>query len=580
MQQDNNYMENKFRQLENQQLPDLSNMDKHWQEMQRMLTNGATEKSTAGKSIIRLPFRKFFLAASVLALVFAAWYFRNNIFNAESAQPAITPVAVTTQEPKQNISPVQQTTVQDENKSTAVANNTQKKHTASLPALSLVDNNHAKSSDITDASKLTALASPEEDALKAELIIASFYGKLQKNIQQFEVNAETGGSMKGQEGTQVAVPASAFVDADGKIVTGTVTINMEEYYKYSDIIAANLTTTSGGKQLISGGMLKITAYANGHEVQLRNNRQINLIMPAEEGKYDAGMKLFTLNETGAVDQSSATMRASYAAMRNNIDWQFSSNQQAMPVFDGKTNFPDKLDQPYNVIKTLRKRIGKFALSDKSSLTPEKMKAMLQEKYGDYYDVIKVKRESASREKASNFFHRGTLEIENVVGDSLKLTLQQALRQKYIEKKDSAFFAERIKEDSARFMDEFAKTKKNYLFAVNKTGWINCDKFAQHNNSTNLVINLPAGVKSDKFVTRLVFMSTRSVLPGRTINNQIGFFDVPADLDAYVVGIGEKNGKIVSFMQKLKVGGPEVNIDDVHETTPGEFRKQLTELDSN
>jgi hypothetical protein len=37
MQQDNNHIENKLRQLENQQLPDLSAMDVHWKEMKNLV---------------------------------------------------------------------------------------------------------------------------------------------------------------------------------------------------------------------------------------------------------------------------------------------------------------------------------------------------------------------------------------------------------------------------------------------------------------------------------------------------------------------------------------------------------------
>ncbi|MEI9957198.1 MAG: hypothetical protein WDM90_13055 [Ferruginibacter sp.] len=44
MQQDNNHIENKLRQLENQQLPDLSAMDAHWQQMQAALAPNINPK--------------------------------------------------------------------------------------------------------------------------------------------------------------------------------------------------------------------------------------------------------------------------------------------------------------------------------------------------------------------------------------------------------------------------------------------------------------------------------------------------------------------------------------------------------
>ena len=48
MQQDKNNIENKLRQLENQQLPDLSQMDGHWKAMGQLLSPGADVPKVSG----------------------------------------------------------------------------------------------------------------------------------------------------------------------------------------------------------------------------------------------------------------------------------------------------------------------------------------------------------------------------------------------------------------------------------------------------------------------------------------------------------------------------------------------------
>ncbi len=632
MQQDNNNMEDKLRQLENQQLPDLSNMDRDWRNMQQMLAAGtAPNAANKPKSFFNLR-RIFFAAASIAAIAFAALIYKNlqTNTNKNTTAPAVAKSTVNLKDAQQAFHDAVQKTATN---TTAQRNVAQlklvphPKNGKNIPAATdnytLVDDTPAAINDVA--------------SVDSKEMIESFYTSIQKPVQEFNIDADQGGTITAEEGSVFTIPPSAFIDANGKLVAGTVKIVVEEFYKYSDMIAANLTTSSDNRQLVTGGMVKITAILNGNPVSLKLDKEISLSIPTKN--YDPGMKLFTSKDNDwsqtETDKNGMNMHAVYRVQDRNINWNSTGKQTGLPEYDGKTNVPDFLDQPYNVIKAFGKRIGKFSLSDNSTLTVAQMKAMLKEKYGDYYNVIKVKREDGSTGKASNFLFRGTLEKENVVGDSLRMTLQQALKSKYIDKKDIQFYAERVKADSILFYktlfasrlypnkfggeilthtkansaktsqadyslldeeisfdslsdssvspldmayNEYIHAQKAYSFTIKKMGWINCDRFCENHNTTNFVINLPKDVQADKFVSQVVFMSIRSVMPGRTNNNQIGFSNVPVDMGAYVVGLGERNGKLVSFMQKLKIGKSEVSIDDLEETTPEAFRKKLSKLD--
>ena len=75
MQQDNNDIENKLRQLENQQLPDLSNMDKHWQATQQLLKD--SESPSEKNSVFKQHAKKLLLAASVVIMaLLAGWLYK------------------------------------------------------------------------------------------------------------------------------------------------------------------------------------------------------------------------------------------------------------------------------------------------------------------------------------------------------------------------------------------------------------------------------------------------------------------------------------------------------------------------
>lgn len=565
MQQDNKNIniETRLNQLENQQLPDLSNMDKHWQAMELMLQANGKSKPARSVSFFTLYARKLFIAASVIAVLIAAWYFRNSFGNASKVvivptakAPAASPV---NKEEKVNNNPLPVATTVNP----ATTTQTDAPHTH-RPALNIAQSVSSVAEDIAAA-----------DEAYAREAIASFYRKIQNPVQEFNINAEKGGIITGSEGTVFTIPAAAFVDESGRIITGDVKINLEEFYRYADMVAANLSTLSNGKLLTSGGMVRITATANGNKLNLRQNREISLNMPASS--YDPEMKLFTTqSETG--DKIESAMYASYPAQERNLNWELTGKQNTYIVFDGKTMMPDRLDQPYSVIRTGKKTTAKFALSKKSSLTPAQMEEILKEKFSDDYDVIKVIRDGEPR-KASTFLHRGTIDMESVIGDSIRLTLQHALRGKYIEKKDSSLYAERIKADSVRFMNEYAGKQTSYAFSIQKLGWVNCDKYCNLANKKDIVINLPEGVKAEKFVSHIVFSSSRSsVIPGRSAGNQISFRDVPSNINAFVVGLGYVNGKVVSFMEKLRTDKAEIEVSDLQETTPDAFRKKLSLLD--
>ena len=348
MQQDNNDIENNLRQLENQQLPDLSNMDKHWQQMQQMLSAEVKPKAARKFSFLSFYGRRLFLAAAIITVVFAALIYRYTQTNTTKNSTNSITKKSTDKKENQSIQDNSQNTLtsetKQENQPTAQQANNK------LPGLVA---NNVLDSTVPEI----ALTDAEKDEA-AKKMIATFYNNIQKPIQEFTINADKGGLITGNEGTVFTIPASAFTDQDGKIISGDVEVMVEEFYKYADMVAANLTTVSDNKQLLTGGMIRITAKVDGRNLNLRNSKEIKLAMPTST--YDPEMRLFT-SESEPANAGMASY-ASYAVQNRNIDWDLAGQQDVFPVYDGKTNFPDDLDQPYVVIKTIRKRIAKFALS--------------------------------------------------------------------------------------------------------------------------------------------------------------------------------------------------------------------------
>lgn len=105
--------------------------------------------------------------------------------------------------------------------------------------------------------------------------------------QVFTVRPGRDTLLLGAQGTQVLVPAHAW-DLPGS--TAEVRLEMREFYTPADIILAGLSTTAGPQLLETGGMLHLTATANGQPVTLLPGRPVLLRFPARQAQPD--MQLF------------------------------------------------------------------------------------------------------------------------------------------------------------------------------------------------------------------------------------------------------------------------------------------------
>ena len=111
--------------------------------------------------------------------------------------------------------------------------------------------------------------------------------------QTFAIRPGRDTLVTGPQGTQLLVPARAWALPDS---TAVVQLTLREFYTMADMVLAGLSTTSGPQLLETGGMLHISATANGLPVALRPGAFVHLRMPAKEKK--PGMQLFEGALTG------------------------------------------------------------------------------------------------------------------------------------------------------------------------------------------------------------------------------------------------------------------------------------------
>jgi hypothetical protein len=106
------------------------------------------------------------------------------------------------------------------------------------------------------------------------------------NIQSFEIDANITETIEGENGTLVIIPKNSFLDEKGNKVNGKVNFELVEAYELSDMVLYNLTTTSNGNVLETGGMFYTNATQKGKQLTVDPNKPMMIQVPCVEEKPD------------------------------------------------------------------------------------------------------------------------------------------------------------------------------------------------------------------------------------------------------------------------------------------------------
>lgn len=147
---------------------------------------------------------------------------------------------------------------------------------------------------------------------------AFFAANRKEAQQQYFLNAEQGIVLIGKQGTVIKIPANCFVDETGNIATGKITFTMQEVYSYQDMILQNLTTTSDGQQLETGGMLYLEAKDTaGSTLSIREGMRISATMASENAGL-VGMQTFEGEEAEAEEDVIGDLSINWKATEDTV----------------------------------------------------------------------------------------------------------------------------------------------------------------------------------------------------------------------------------------------------------------------
>ncbi|MGG9970338.1 hypothetical protein ACQ33O_00985 [Ferruginibacter sp. SUN002] len=555
MQQDNNNIENKLRQLDSQQLPDLSHMDEHWQQMQAMLQPPSSGMKVnakgkllgggiAGVAIITLCFLAYQKFAPVTKKAKQTNYVENNVNAANAVDtPSITDSAV---------KPV-----------TLTAGNSMLGAYTKLFVLPPVPNLHddtnvGNGGEDIFIDSVNEITAPQK-ILDQSTLLTQFIGQLSKSPQQFFINNKRDTLITASEGTSILIPANSFGGAD------SIELRLIEYYKKSDMILNQLSTTSNGNQLETGGMINITATHNGKEVKVAGNKPLTLFMPDTSHINMTNMELFNGDKK---QQSINWLPRGQSFVRN----QWVTEVRVLNI----------VDEPYHVRVKNKGEIGYFLLGDSLKMTRSELKRIVKAKYG--YHKVKLRpnfREAFFTTQTDRYYDEtfarrigDSVWMDKTIADRYKLVgtaTRQTLRQEF--RRSNTFTNLNLQTSNA-----VQNIRDKYNVDITELKWINCDRYYADSRK-KIEYNVDLGDTSINYYTVLVFDKINSIMTGNCSGNKVSFPNIPVGEPVKIISMGiNQSGETVYSIISVVTGEAGVTGLQFEKTSTIDLKTSLCKLD--
>lgn len=628
MQHDKN-IENKLREMEAMEQPDLAQMDAHWQQMAGMLQP------------VVLPVKKgwpkwmlngFYGAVVVLLIGISIWFVTSR--KNESREETITgqnkyAPAV---ESAVNSAPAA-SAVPVNDKAVSAINTISHQPVINLsliPDTARSDSNRIPESQdsilgtmkikFTDCDNCPLKTNPVvlNDAQRRQLQLQRLFMQLGKEEQHFVIDNRRDTVLRFAEGTGLLVPANSFGGMNG------AELSVKEFYKTSDIILNQLNTESNKDQLETGGMLQIEAGYKGSKLSIDAQKPLVLFMKDTSDNMK-GMQLFNGNTYGPAPRlASSTGSGGYSkedtASGNDqyyINWIAQGRYFTKNIVQTQMKVLNLVNEPYKTRETSKGTIAYFIMGEESTLERSQLKKMLKEKYG-YYKVklradfrgpfINVKFPKWQFGKDASDFNytvfnrsigdsvwmdKATADKYNLAGTATRQIMTQGPTDKTMFGNVTVQFDEkgnRVKpkpdsllqryenfaEQSVKILDHI---EDRYGVSITELGWINCDRFYSYNRK-KIDFKVDLGDQASNYYTMLVFDNIRSMMTGAVNGNQVAFQNIPIGEPVKVISIGiNKSGETVYSVTHTTTSEQELKGLQFQTTSVPDLKASLSKLDN-
>ncbi|WP_107037962.1 OmpA family protein [Brumimicrobium mesophilum] len=336
------------------------------------------------------------------------------------------------------------------------------------------------------------------------LTLQDVYDELSVETQNIRIRTDRDTILILKEGSVIQINAFTF-DTPSQFAN----VEIKEVYSFVGMIGERLSTTSDGRILETGGMMKITVYNEmGEKIEAQKN--INIFMPTTEFKED--MELFY----GEHD-SLQTM-----------NWELNNGSSDAR---GAIFFPSGIFSNTSLIPPIGQEECKFFFC--------KIERGLR-----FFGNIFSRRNRFQGPELRFVYNDSIQRLMDSLGINNVYELQNVLRNQRVEQGEGS-----------------SADLGFYGFSTSRLGWINCDRF--RNYSPLITMKTDLDVSSEKFTT-LVFKEEKCLLPASRLGGKFGFSSIPTKKPVYYVVMETKNDKVLLSIvdTTTSIQAPETKFEEI------------------
>lgn len=361
-----------------------------------------------------------------------------------------------------------------------------------------------------------------------------YYDGWEKEGQTFKIDPNVTNTLKGNEGTLIIIPKEAICNS--KNLT-SVEITLKEYLTMSDILMAQLTTTSDDKIIETNGMVEIRAYNDTDRLKLC--KEIAVLFPIEKNKSANGFMGFDGEHdprTGFVNwnPNGVTTPNELNTDLFNSDGSFSGTTSWTNCMQGEI--------PIRCSKNCR-----------SNVLQNQGKQTYRQLYKSDEVVKRLRKRYWFKNTVSSptYFNK-YLKIKSKMNDTMSAAGLLPCRTRFANTVALKKYLKSLEKGGEIDLD-LADMSVNYVITQSSNfGLINCDRFTNYPDVQN--VDYSVGDASGAISSRIIFHKQKSILPGyKTTNNKVAFSRVPIGEMVTLLVIKFFKDKIFIASPKYKLG---------------------------
>ena len=400
--------------------------------------------------------------------------------------------------------------------------------------------------------------------------IKDLYKMLEQEKQVFCIHPKGDTVIRLEQGTIVSFPPFPF----GELDVPCVEIRLKEFYKKSDMVMENLSTTSNGRLLESAGMVYIEATINDSLIELASGKKVLIMMPSDElrddmqafnGERDPHTDVMNWFNSNAADFSQLRMPPGVYCI--NLD---NSQMRCARCKFFFCRFK-RIDEGLKGISSQSQRADNksFRQCQRQLRKSKSIRNPQQELQTDMYQL--------NCDKLDSLFKQFGVSNREDLFKAMNKELMDQYGVKTIEELRDTLNKIRIKNIEENLSNGFLNQNdlQYYMFNSSKLGWVNTDAFSKLPGE-RITMNTNWSITPQRDC-KAVFTGVRGILPALNNEKQFQFYNVPKNNEIWLIGMRFENNQAYLSMQKMETA-ENVQIGKFRKVTLQEMKEALRVID--